>query len=126
MTEYLIDAFAWIEYLEGSEQGEKVKQILQNHKCLTSAVTMAEVISRAKRTGKDTEIAFQAITLNSKVLQVNEEIAKKTGLIHAEKREKNKDFGLADAFILAHRKKKQKILTGDPHFKGIEKIEFLK
>ncbi len=126
MTEYLIDAYAWIEYLEGTEQGEKVKKILKEHKCFTSAVTLAEVVSKAKRTNTDPEIAFQAITLNSKVLPVNEDTANRAGIIHAEKRKKIKDFGLADSFILAQRAKKQKILTGDAHFKGIENVEFMK
>lgn len=125
MTEYFVDAFAWIEYLEGSRLGEKVKKIIETHKCFTSAVTLAEVISKAKRTNKDPQIAFDAVTLNSRVLQVNEEAAKQAGFFHAEMKEKDKTFGLADSFILAQRTKNQKILTGDPHFKKIQNVEFL-
>ena len=126
MTEYLIDAFAWVEYLEGSRQGEKVKKILENNACSTSAVTLAEVVSKAKRSGNDPQTAFDAVAANSKILSVDAEIAKNAGLLHAEKKARDKSFGLADAFILAHRDKKQWILTGDPHFRGIEKVEFLK
>jgi len=126
MTEYMVDAYAWVEYLEGSKQGEKVQQIIKNHVCFTSAVTLAEVVSKAKRTGKDSQMAFDAVALNSRVLNVNEGTAKIAGLFHAEMRKKSKNFGLADAFILAQRTKKQKIVTGDPHFLGIENIEFLK
>lgn len=125
MTEYLIDAYAWIEYLEGSIQGEKVKKILETHTCSTSAVTLAEVVSKAKRTNKDPEIAFDSVILNSKVLLVTEEVAKRAGILHAEMKAKDKTFGLADAFLLAQRTRKQKILTGDPHFRNIENIEFL-
>ncbi len=126
MTEYVIDAYAWVEYLEGSKHGERVNQIIKNHKCFTSAVTLAEVVSKAKRAGKDSQAAFDAVVLNSRVLNVGEATAKNAGLLHAEMRKKSKDFGLADAFILAQRTKNQRIVTGDQHFRGIEDIEFLK
>src|SRR3989338_11707773 len=123
MTEYVIDAYAWIEYLEGSKQGEKVKQIIKTQACFTSAVTLAEVVSKAKRAGKDPQVAFDAVVLNSRVLHVNEETAKNAGLLHAEMRKKSKNFGLADAFILAQRTKNQRIVTSDRHFRGIENVE---
>ncbi|MBI2598306.1 MAG: PIN domain-containing protein [Candidatus Diapherotrites archaeon] len=126
MTEYIIDAYAWIEYLEGSTKGEKVKKIIETSNCFTSAVTLAEVVSKAKRTNKDPQVAFDAVALNSHILRVDEEIAKKTGLIHAEQKLRKPSFGLADAFILAQRDKKQRVLTGDPHFKEIENVEFMK
>jgi predicted nucleic acid-binding protein len=38
-----------------------------------------------------------------------------------------KDFGLADAYVLATaRKLKSKILTGDPHFKGMKEAVLIK
>ncbi len=125
MTEFIIDAFAWIEYLDGSAKGRRVKKILDEHACFTSAVTLAEVISKAKRKSLDPHIAFEAVTILSKIVPVFDETAFAAGLIHAQQKTRDKTFGLADAFILAQRKKKQKILTGDPHFKGIENVEFL-
>ena len=44
-----------------------------------------------------------------------------TGQKHAEMKSKIKDFGLADACVLAGAEKiNAKILTGDPHFEGIK------
>ena len=41
--------------------------------------------------------------------------------LHTEMRKTEKDFGLADAYVLATaRKLKAKILTGDPHFKNVK------
>lgn len=42
-------------------------------------------------------------------------------MLHAEIRQVEKDFGLADACVLATaRKLKSKVLTGDPHFKNVK------
>ena len=125
MTEFVMDAYAWIELLDGSVKGQRVKKILDEHTCFTSAVTLAEVVSKTKRKNQDPQIAFEAVTLSSQILPVADELALQAGMIHAEQKAKDKKFGLADAFILASRKKKQKILTGDPHFKGIPNVEFL-
>ena len=48
MINYVIDAYAWIEYLIGSESGAKVHIILEteSREIFTCAVTVAEVISK--------------------------------------------------------------------------------
>jgi len=120
---YIIDAYAWIEYLIGSKPGEKVKDILEDesNETYTCAVTVAEVISKTAREERDYEVAYDILTSNSQVINIDEEISKETGILHSEMRKTKKDFGLADAYILAlARKINSKILTGDLHFKGIK------
>jgi len=42
-------------------------------------------------------------------------------LLHAEMRKQMKDFGLSDAFVMATaRKLNARVLTGNPHFKGLK------
>jgi predicted nucleic acid-binding protein len=42
-------------------------------------------------------------------------------------RKTEKDFGLADAYVLATaRQLKSKVLTGDPHFKNLKEAVMLK
>jgi len=124
MTEkYIIDAYAWIEYLIGSESGVKVNSVLteEENEICTCAVTVAEVISKAAREGRNVETVYDILTNNSSIIDVDEKISKETGVLHAQMRKTRKDFGLADAYVLAIAKKtKSKILTGDPHFEGIE------
>ena len=119
---YIIDSYAWIEYLDGSAKGEKVKDILEknNEICIIS-LTIAEVISRAKRKDKDAVIAYETMTANSKIIDITSEMANDAGLFHAVIRKKIKDFGLVDSLILitAH-KLGAKILTGDSHFRGFK------
>jgi len=122
MTKYIIDAYAWVEYLIGSDAGSKVKDILAEEKTevYTCAVTLAEVISKVAREGRDFETAYDFITSNSSVVDVDEEPSKETGTLHPEMRKVRKDFGLADAYVLAvARRNDLKILTGDIHFKNI-------
>ncbi len=122
MTKHVIDAYAWIEYFDGSNSGKKVASIIENDdEIYTCAVTLGEVVSKVARKGKDAKIAYDVLLSNSQIVAVDEELSLQAGLIHCEMRKTSKDFGLADAYILAvARKLKSKIVTGDPHFQGIK------
>jgi len=123
MTRFVIDAFAWIEYFDGSERGLKAKNIIENKEndIYTSYVTFAEVVSKFLRKGSDTEGMILAVSALSKIPEINKFTSIQAGSIHAEMKKKTKDFGLADAFVIAAaRDIDAKILTGDPHFKNIK------
>ena len=122
MTKHVIDAYAWIEYLGGSASGKKVASILENNaEVYTCAITLGEVVSKVARMGKDEKIAHDVLLSNSQIIAVDDELSLQAGLIHCEMRRTQKDFGLADAYILATaRKLESKIVTGDPHFQGIK------
>jgi predicted nucleic acid-binding protein len=129
MLSYVVDAYAWIEYLIGSEAGSEVNTILENdsNEIYTCAVTVAEVISKVSREGRDVKVAYDVLVNNSQVINVDEELSKETGLLHAEMRKTEKDFGLADAYVLATaRKLKSKVLTGDKHFRSVKEAVLLK
>jgi predicted nucleic acid-binding protein len=120
---YIIDAYAWIEYLIGSKTGEKVKSVLEaeNSEIYTCAITVAEVVSKTARERENFEVAYDVLTSNSQVVCVDEEISKEAGVLHSEMRRTRKDFGLADAYVLAiARRTCSKIMTGDLHFKGVK------
>jgi len=120
---YVIDAYAWIEYLIGSKAGEKVKLVLEeeNNEIFTCVVTVAEVISKTAREGRNFEIAYDIVLSNSQVVNIDEEVSKEAGMLHSEMRKTKRDFGLADAYVLAiARRIKSKVLTGDLHFKGVK------
>lgn len=124
---YVIDSFAWIEYLDGTSAGEEVRKILIGENDIyTLNLSVAEVVSRVKRLGKDSDVAYDSIISNSKILDITVELARESGLFHAEIRKKIKDFGLVDVFILlSARKLKAKVVTGDKHFKGFKEAVFI-
>lgn len=125
---YLIDSWAWIEYLDGTKNGLKVKEILtEENEVFTIILSLAEIISRAKRKGKDIEGVENAILVNSKIINVNVEMSKQASLLHAEMRKTGRDFGLIDAFVLkAARELKAKIVTGDEHFRNVKEAILIK
>jgi predicted nucleic acid-binding protein len=120
---YVIDAYAWIEYLVGSRAGEKIRSALEKetNEIYTCAVTVAEVVSKTAREDREFETAYDILLSNSQVVDIDEEISKEAGVLHCEMRKTKKDFGLADAYVLAvARTVNAKILTGDPHFRGVK------
>jgi predicted nucleic acid-binding protein len=127
MTKHVIDAYAWIEYLDGTNAGRKVTTVLEsNDDIYTCAVTLGEVVSKVARMGKDPKIAYDVLTSNSQIVCVNEELSLQAGLLHCEMRKDAKDFGLADAYVLATaRRLKSKILTGDAHFKSLKEATMI-
>jgi len=125
MTEYIIDAYAWIEYVNGSTKGVKVKNIVesQSNKVHTCAVTIAEIVSKFIRSKFDPEIAFNAVIASSHVIAVDDKLSLIAGKLHAEMRKHVRDFGLADAYVLACAKNYDaKIVTGDPHFRSVRGV----
>lgn len=129
MTDIVIDSWAWIEYLEGSKLGAKVRDVIddEQNKLYTHVVSVAEIVSKEKRKNKDPETAWKAVTGLTKILKIDELDSKAVGLLHAQIRSKNKNFGLADSFVLhAARKMGGRVLTGDPDFHGIADAILLK
>lgn len=121
MGKYCIDAYAWVEYLIGSEKGRKVADIVENpaNMIFTSPVTLAEVVSVAKRESRDYNAAFNTVLNLSMLFEISGEVAMETGRLHAEIKKRLRDFGLADAFVLlAAKKLNAKVVTGDPHFRS--------
>ena len=129
MNSYVIDAWAWIEYLIGSEHGEKLKEIIDenNNQVYTCAITFAEVISKVARENRNIEAAYSILSSNSQIINIDKDISMQAGLIHCEIRKSLKDFGLVDAYVLAiARSIKAKVLTGDLHFKDIKEAIIIK
>ena len=125
----MVDAWAWVEYLVGSELGTKLNKILDesNNEVYTCAITLAEVISKVARENRDVEAAYNILSSNSQIVKIDKELSLEAGLLHCEVRKALKDFGLADAYVLATaRKLNAKVLTGDLHFKNIKDAVMIK
>lgn len=124
---YLIDSSAWIEYLKGSEKGEKVNKVLSGeNEIFVIPLNIGEVISKVKRENQNIQIAYNTLTSNSKLIQVSAEIAKDSGVFHAEERKKGSSMSLADALIIKTAEKLGlKVLTTDNHFKNLKNAEII-
>jgi len=125
----LVDSWAWIEYFKGSEAGEKVKELLENsqEKVVVSVIIIAEVYNSFLRdyslpnNKRYAEASRKAMKQRSYVYDVDEEIAVDSAKVKHEKK-----WGLGDSIIYATAKREgAKVLTGDPHFKGLKDVMFL-
>ncbi len=129
MNKYIIDAWAWVEYFRGTKYGAKLNEILEDstNETYTCSITVAEIISKTKRENQDVEAVYDMLLSNSQTIKLDEEISKQAGLFYAKMWQASKDFGVAGAFILAAADKLEaKIVTGDPHFKGLKNVTMAK
>jgi predicted nucleic acid-binding protein len=129
LNKYIVDAWAWIEYFRGTEYGAKLNDLFEDpaNDIYTCAITVAEITSKTAREDRDVEAAYDLLMSNSQIIKLDEQISKQAGLLHCKMRQTSKDFGIADAFILAAANKLEaKIITGDPHFKGLKNAVMLK
>lgn len=105
MPKYILGSGAWIEYLEGTQQGKKIKEIIENPKneIYTCSIMVAEVISKALKTG-DEKIYTTALTvlrIIPHVVTIDFDIAAAAAKIYTERKKVQKDYRLSDAFLLA-------------------------
>lgn len=121
MNKILLDTYAWIEYLEGSEEGKRVKKVLENETDIyTALVSIAELSDAFHRGDVETKFDWSEILdyiqLNSIIVELNETEMASAGVLKVDRRKKSDDFGLMDAIILeSSRKIDAELMTGDPH-----------
>jgi predicted nucleic acid-binding protein len=120
--EAVIDSYAWIEYFRGSSSGERAKQFIEKGTSVTASITLAELQEkylREKWTTFESDLRF--IATKTSVVPIDREISVSGGRINYENKKKIKNWGIADSIILATaRVSSAKVVTGDPHFKGLK------
>ena len=124
---YILDSSAWIEYLNGSSNGQKVYELINNDKDEIFIIpeVISEVIRYVARKKGNKEIAYESIIKNSKIISVTPRIAKDAGSLCIEKNE-YQNFPLIDSLIVCSaRSINAKIVTKDTHFKPFKNVRFL-
>lgn len=123
----LLDTWAWIEFYEGTDKGEKIYKMIKNgEKLYTSIITVAEISDNYHRGNFNSDHSWEDIEnfikQNSEILDLNTKTAAEAGKIKTEERKQKPDFGLMDAIILATaRKNELELITGDSHLTDKEK-----
>ena len=119
----LVDSFAWLELFQGSMAGNKVLSVLKENagQIYTSVLNLYEIRYRIEeiRDAKTADEFVKTIEHHAKVLDVTREIAIEASRIKS----RVKKMGAVDCVILASaRFHSSTVLTGDPHFDGIEGV----
>ena len=92
-----------------------------NDENITQILSLAEISSRLSRSKINPKESIGTIILNSTIINLSNNDVVNVGILHSKIREKIKDFGLVDTFILlSSRKIGARVITGDPHFKNFK------
>ncbi len=130
---YVLDSYAWVEYVIGSLMGEFVEFLLNNADCFTPTIVIAELSDKFHREKKlkDWELLFKFLKNTTQIIPLSEMLAFQSGQQKTKLRKKHlpgdQKVGLADAIIyqtsLNH---EAKLVSGDDHFKNIKNVIYLK
>lgn len=130
-----IDSYAWIELIRGSHLGIKTQRLIEaTEECFTPAVVLAEVAHRCLRDGfdeGDVRGELAAMAEASATVPIDSELALAASRATQELRERAavarlRPPGLGDGLILATaRQTDSRLLTGDPHFRGLRETFWL-
>jgi predicted nucleic acid-binding protein len=125
----VVDTYAWIELLIGSEKGKKVKELIENaEEVYTPSTVLAETARKFLREGIDEKTItswLEIITAASVITQIDSPTALEAAkcnleLVQKAKISKQNTPSLFDAIVQATAIINQcKILTGDEHFKNL-------
>ena len=122
----ILDTSAWIEFFDGAESGEIVRDVLKRCACYTSMVTIAEVTNAALRKNMDSHALIDIIQKSSSILVIDQGIAALAGRLNSERKKSNSKWGMMDSFVLATALAYGlEILTKDNDFKDIECAKML-
>src|SRR3989338_7834080 len=121
----LLDTSAWIEFLEGTEKGAKVKELLKEEELFASLATIPELVQWCLRSKVESVAAkLEAIKQNSQVLAITEEIGIRAGELNYERKKAGKKWGMIDSMIVATAQTYGlKILTKDYAFGDLPEAE---
>ncbi|MEK6960726.1 MAG: PIN domain-containing protein [Nanoarchaeota archaeon] len=125
---YIVDTYAWVEYLIGSKKGSILKKLREDDSngFLTVECCLAELKSWCHRDGQDFERVYDIVRSNSIIIRVAEADWILAADEKIRRRDRHPDFGLIDAVILVKQKERGcKVVSGDRHFKGLKDVVFL-
>ncbi|MDD9952854.1 MAG: PIN domain-containing protein [Candidatus Woesearchaeota archaeon] len=124
-SKYLIDTHAWIECMQGTKRGKKVRDILINKKntIIVADATFAELYCWATREGKMPGPLLTQVRKYATVFELYTNIWVEAAHYRQRMRTKKKRFGLIDASLLAIQELTgATIVTGDAHFDGLKNV----
>ena len=118
----VFDSYAWLEYFSGSKKGGIVNKIIESQEeIFTPAVCLAEIKRKYLKEKKEFKERVDFIITRSKIIKMDLNIA----LNSAEIAEKYKLY-IIDAIVYSSALSvNSELLTGDLHFKNLDKINFL-
>lgn len=132
-SSFVIDTYAWVEYLLGSKAGAKAKRYIEEERCVTPSIVLAELrkwylreIEALRRSDREMRMHFAFLESATEIVPLDASLALKAGETDFLMKKRIKNWPLADSIIYATAKSRAaQLVSGDPHFKGLEDIIFI-
>jgi predicted nucleic acid-binding protein len=126
---YVLDSFAWVEYVLGSPMGSFVEYLLKipDVELITPSIVIAELSFKFQlEQNPKWDMLRKFIKIKTKSIDLTYEMAEKSGTQKLQLRKTIKGIGLADAIIYQTSiEMSAKLVTGDPHFEMIKDVVYL-
>ncbi len=129
----VIDTFAWVEYLTGSEAGAKAKERIESPGVMTPSIALTELtkwflreVEAGRRSESEMQEQLSFVGTSSEVVPLDEGLARRAGEVDFLMKKRIRGWPIADSIIYATaRHRSAEVVTGDPHFKGLDGVFFL-
>jgi predicted nucleic acid-binding protein len=133
MTSYVIDTFAWVEYLIGSKPGKAAAKFIEGGDASTPSIVLAELtkwylgeVEAGRRTDVEMRQHLDFVSSTTTTAALDGDLARESGELDFLMKKQVKGWPLADSTIYATaRSRGAKLVTRDPHFRGRSGVEFL-
>ena len=130
---FVIDTFAWVEYLIGSTRGRSAKKYIESGKAGTPTIVLVELtkwflreVEARRRTLMEMNNAFEFIRATTLSIDLDERLAKTAGETGFLMKKRIQDWPMADSIVYATAKTAgATVVTGDAHFKLLENVTML-
>jgi len=130
---FVIDTFAWVEYLIGSKAGKVAKDYIDGGNSLTPSIVIVELrkwylkeIEASRRDEQEMQKHFAFIESASRIVPLDMALSLEAGQTDFMMKKRIKNWPIADSIVYATaRSRRAQVISGDPHFKGLEGVIFI-
>ena len=127
---FVIDTFAWVEYLIGSAKGRAAKKYIEGGRAATPTIVLLELrkwfmreMEARRRTMDEMNDAFEFIRTGTVLVDLDEKLARAAGETDFAMKKKVQGWPMADSIVYATATAAgATVVTGDPHFKPLEHV----
>ncbi len=131
--EFVIDTYAWVEYLIGSKSGKISKEYIDGGHSFTPSIVIVELrkwylreIEAGRRSEQEMQKHFAFIESVSQVVPLDMALSLEAGQIDFLMKKRIRNWPIADSVVYATgRSRRAQVISGDPHFKGLEGVIFI-
>jgi predicted nucleic acid-binding protein len=129
----VIDTYAWVEYLIGSEIGAKAKNYIEKGQALTPSIVLVELrkwylreIDGGRRSEREMQLHLSFVESATEVVPLDATLALKAGETDFLMKKRIRNWPIADSVIYATAlSRAAQVVTGDKHFKGLSEAVFI-